>query len=315
MSTIVLAHGYPGFVKIGRLDYFNGVADFLTNELKVRVLTPEVAPVGTIEERSKELGDQIEKEFNGEKVHIIAHSAGGLDARRLISPQGGNRSDLVASLTTISTPHGGTSLAEVVLGLLEPFTDAEDLLKKRPSNFNQVKSLADTLFGDFEDHLDLVLGGLFGGLGANTFLPSLKVTSQDLIHYLRRLLMFDDEGLKDLTRDSLRQFNKRFGDAPHVDYFSYAGVAGPGERDSLPPMLYLSYLIVTSQEGRNDGWIAVESAKHQKFEGEIPADHAQEIGHDLSLVSRVGLFNRRHFDHLEFYKEIVQKVKGRPTAR
>ena len=47
------------------------------------------------------------------KVHIIAHSMGGLDARHMIVDL--EMADRVASLTTIGTPHRGTVLADHAL--------------------------------------------------------------------------------------------------------------------------------------------------------------------------------------------------------
>ena len=55
------------------------------------------------------------------KFNLIAHSQGGLDSRYLISNcamNGKSGKDIVASLTTISTPHRGTIVADTVLGLL-----------------------------------------------------------------------------------------------------------------------------------------------------------------------------------------------------
>ena len=54
----------------------------------------------------------VEKENCG-KVNIIAHSKGGLDARYVISSLG--MDEYVASLTTIGTPHGGSSLVDKIL--------------------------------------------------------------------------------------------------------------------------------------------------------------------------------------------------------
>jgi triacylglycerol lipase len=51
-----------------------------------------------------------------EKVNLIAHSMGGLDARYAISRLG--LADRVLSLTTIGTPHRGTPLADLGLNLL-----------------------------------------------------------------------------------------------------------------------------------------------------------------------------------------------------
>lgn len=55
----------------------------------------------------------ILEETGAERLNLIAQSMGGLDARYLISQRGYH--DRVASLTTISTPHRGTCLAEIIL--------------------------------------------------------------------------------------------------------------------------------------------------------------------------------------------------------
>lgn len=55
----------------------------------------------------------VSAEFGIEKFNLIAHSKGGIDARYFISTLGGH--ELVASLTTISTPHLGTPIADYFL--------------------------------------------------------------------------------------------------------------------------------------------------------------------------------------------------------
>lgn len=54
----------------------------------------------------------ILEESKSDKVNIIAHSKGGIDARYAISFY--KLDDQVASLTTISTPHRGTCIADIV---------------------------------------------------------------------------------------------------------------------------------------------------------------------------------------------------------
>ncbi len=56
---------------------------------------------------------EVLKESGSEKVNVIAHSKGGLDTRYAISCLGMDK--YVASLTTISTPHFGTTLASTGL--------------------------------------------------------------------------------------------------------------------------------------------------------------------------------------------------------
>ena len=57
--------------------------------------------------------DEIIAATGAEKVNIIAHSKGGLDARYAISALG--KGDRVASLTTISTPHNGSRTVDLLL--------------------------------------------------------------------------------------------------------------------------------------------------------------------------------------------------------
>jgi len=56
--------------------------------------------------------ENILQETKSEKVNIIAHSKGGLDSRYCIWKY--NYGDKVASLTTVSTPHHGAVLADLV---------------------------------------------------------------------------------------------------------------------------------------------------------------------------------------------------------
>lgn len=49
-----------------------------------------------------------------DKVNIIAHSKGGIDARWLIHRC--NAGDMVASLTTVATPHHGAEIADLLYG-------------------------------------------------------------------------------------------------------------------------------------------------------------------------------------------------------
>jgi len=68
------------------------------------VFTPEVDALGTVERRAEQLDQRIPT--SGQRVHIIGHSGGGLDARFLVSSGGRNQAHRVASITTICTPHG-----------------------------------------------------------------------------------------------------------------------------------------------------------------------------------------------------------------
>ena len=60
--------------------------------------------------------DRICKNYQLQNFHIIGHSMGGLIARQYIQFHGGN--ERVKSLITLGTPHHGTPLAAVGIGLM-----------------------------------------------------------------------------------------------------------------------------------------------------------------------------------------------------
>ena len=77
---------------------------------------------GSVESNARQLeaclNDVLEK-TGAEKVNIIAHSKGGLEARYLISTMG--YGDKIASLTTLSTPHNGSVTVDKLLRFPVPF--------------------------------------------------------------------------------------------------------------------------------------------------------------------------------------------------
>jgi triacylglycerol lipase len=68
--------------------------------------------------RAQELANQIAKKFPTGQIHVIAHSMGGLDVRCLLAENlnGLADKDRIVSLSTISTPHRGSPVADVLLG-------------------------------------------------------------------------------------------------------------------------------------------------------------------------------------------------------
>ncbi len=113
-APIVLRSGLFGFERIGLgpvtvASYFRGIPELL-REMGNRVLVTRVHPTAGIHRRAKRLGERILATFPDEPVHIVGHSMGGLDARQLLTdPRWSNR---VLSLTTIATPHLGSTLAD-----------------------------------------------------------------------------------------------------------------------------------------------------------------------------------------------------------
>ncbi|EME82756.1 uncharacterized protein MYCFIDRAFT_188044 [Pseudocercospora fijiensis CIRAD86] len=111
--AIVLAHGLLGFDELRPIGhFFPGIAYWrgITQALaakNVEVITAHVPPSGRIEVRAAKLAESIERQANGKAVNIIA----GLDARHMVSRLKPPNVK-VLSLTTVATPHRGSSFAD-----------------------------------------------------------------------------------------------------------------------------------------------------------------------------------------------------------
>ncbi|NOX37112.1 MAG: hypothetical protein GXO78_06190 [Calditrichaeota bacterium] len=100
-----------------RFHYFRGIASFLRKH-GFRVYHSRVSFAADVETRARDLKQEIFRileETGAPRVHIIAHSMGGLDARYMIVQE--DMAPYVASLTTIGTPHFGTPIADYVLSI------------------------------------------------------------------------------------------------------------------------------------------------------------------------------------------------------
>lgn len=118
--NIVLVHGILGFREKCGIEYFRGVAEHLT-EKGFKVSVPQLNPTQGIKFRAGQLQDQINQALAKGlldptlKTHIIAHSMGGLDSRWMLSPANPNRiRAAIRSLTTVSTPHRGSPVADLI---------------------------------------------------------------------------------------------------------------------------------------------------------------------------------------------------------
>ncbi|KAJ5807568.1 hypothetical protein N7447_011024 [Penicillium robsamsonii] len=117
---VVLAHGLLGFDELRLagpylpgVQYWRGIKEALTAR-GIEVITASVPPSGSIEVRAEQLARNIETEARGKDVNIIAHSMGGLDSRYMISRIRPEKFK-VLSLTTIASPHRGSSVADYVI--------------------------------------------------------------------------------------------------------------------------------------------------------------------------------------------------------
>jgi triacylglycerol lipase len=108
---IVLAHGAAGFTSLlGVLEYFHGIPAELYGG-GAEVYTTQVSALSSSDQRGEQLLAEVEyivAATGAGKVNLIGHSQGGLDARYVAAL----RPDLVASVTTVGTPHRGSRIAD-----------------------------------------------------------------------------------------------------------------------------------------------------------------------------------------------------------
>ena len=142
-----------------------------------KIYYTEVSPANTIEFRAIELAKQIDEILaatKAAKVNILAHSFGGLDARYLISTLG--YEDKVATLSTLSTPHRGTPVADAIIEYSP--ANATDWLE---SIFNY----AGTLFNSSSEENSIDVIAAFENLTeeymVNTFNPA-NPDSEDVVY-------------------------------------------------------------------------------------------------------------------------------------
>ncbi len=285
---IVLCHGFFGFddfAGAGFLDYFYDVRATLAADGEAQVFTPEVDPFNDSATRGEELIAHVEAilQMTGhERVNLIGHSQGGLDARYVASV----RPDLVASVTTYATPHRGSPVADVVLGILED---------------SRLRALADAL-------VRLIGAPIWDAAGEETSvvraLEQLSSPGADAFNAAYpdapSVAYYSLTGRTDLSGGGAAC------DATASPSFiaRYAR-----ELDPVDPLLDLSEQIVDGGLGSsdpNDGLVRVRDARWGRFLGCVPADHLDEVGQLLG--DRPGFGNE--FDYRQLFVDLVRFLRS-----
>ncbi len=289
---ILLAHGVLGFSKIGCLSYFNGVRTCF--DAGSSFLAPGVDPTGSIERRAAQLETEItknvpEKELaQGGTIHIVAHSMGGLDARYLISSKGLGHAAWIASLTTISTPHRGSPLADIITG-------ARSLSL---SDLAGVVDLAST------DTITSILKSLGkpapSGVPLSVFAPAAILEALgDMKNYAVKLLGTPPDAFSELTSASTAAFNAAYPSLEGVPLLCYSGISSPEQ--TMCRALFASWVTLKSIAGDNDGLVPSSSSSWGDNIRTVAADHFEEMGWG-SLFD--GLPQRSHYPVCRLYREI-----------
>jgi triacylglycerol lipase len=126
---IVLAHGAAGFDELfGVLDYWYGIVDELEDD-GATVYVTSVSQLNATPVRGEQLIAQLDeiRAVTGkptQRFNLIGHSHGGLDVRYVAAV----RPDLVASVTSVGSPHKGADLADALDAAIVDGSVAEDVL-------------------------------------------------------------------------------------------------------------------------------------------------------------------------------------------
>jgi triacylglycerol lipase len=279
----VLCHGLDGFKNIGPLTYYYGVADALTKDGH-SVYTAVVDPYNSSDVRGAELQSFVEQvlaETGAQKAILICHSQGGLDCRYVAS----NIPDKIASITTISSPHRGTPIADIAVGdvpgPLQPALDAF-------LNLLGVVVSGGKLDMDAQAALNLMtLKGSQAFTAAHPDNPNVKYYS---------IAGRSNGSMGDDTCSTPTE-------APFVARWdSYS--------DPINPLLAATGSILSnnvSPPPTNDGLVPVGSARWGQFLGCIPADHLDEVGQIAGQSPGTG----NPFDHIVFYRALADWLKAR----
>jgi len=279
---IVIHHGFGGGHD-GILAYYL-VAERLREDGHV-VAQTEVPPFDTIAVRADYLRAVVDDTLaatGAERVNLITHSLGGLDARYLIASLG--YGDRIASLTTVSTPHQGTAAADfalaVVPGHADPVVDA--LARLFGAKINEASDQVDVR-GALTD-LSEARADAFNA--ANPDDPRVYYQSWAGVSSPLGL------GIEQLRPDVIDACQGRL-------------LMAPGRFDRLRPIYVPIAPIVGGSlfaPAPNDGLVAVESARWGHFRGCLPADHSEEVGRYFGTQ---GPNRDTGFDHLRFYRELA----------
>lgn len=217
---LVFVHGLMGFGRIGGawvgMDYFRGILDALRQAGFTVPRPPSLPAAGSIAERATALRDFLDSEptTRDRRVHLIAHSLGGLDCRYLISTL--KLAPRVISLTTVGTPHRGTPLADVgtfrfrgAISLLErfkiPVGAFDDLTTERCDRFNEAN----------RDAPSVRYFSIGGSVRVKTFPPSSLLATYYLIYDSSRPTETANDGMVPI--ESAR-WGERFTPWPGLDH-------------------------------------------------------------------------------------------------
>ena len=229
--NLVFASGFLVPQHVLGINYFRGLENHLKG--KHATLFPDVGPLATCEARADELADAImDRKFPDGPIHIIAHSMGGLDSRSLIGRNLHGLSDpgRIASLTTLSTPHFGSPVADLLVGP-KPTGPLDLLMYEIVAHALDQFSIPTGALGDLttqgalripdvaKTHPDIRYRSCFAA-GRPKLLPTCLILVPTH-HYVHSLTGQANDGVVALNSARYGEFLEPFFPCDHVDLVGY----------------------------------------------------------------------------------------------
>lgn len=280
---IILAHGMAGFERIGPINYFFNVAADLRARGEV-VFESQVSPYDSSTVRGAQLAKFVDDTLattGACKVNLIAHSQGGFDARYMISTL--HYGDRVGALITVSTPHRGTPVADVALGIVTPAGFTATVVNS----------------------LLLAIQGLTSNDTGN---PNVKANLAQLATAAVTQWNADNP---DDARVKYYSVAGRSNLASGSSECAGSVWPNPQGLDILNPILAVPATVFPFFSPNplvpiaNDGLVPVSSARWGTFLGCVPADHFDEVGQIAELIADP----ISGFDHLDLYRKLVGVIR------
>ena len=247
---IVLMHGMGGTGSFfDLLDYFYEVPQELTSQ-GYSVHYFAVEPYDPIASRAAEWVDHLDDlvaQGQGRRFNLVGHSQGGLDARYLIWEHA--YASRVASLTTISSPHRGTPMADVVTGAVDISPLDGEILDAALTALSYLMGMGEQEAA--EAMADISTEGM---AEFNDLYPD----HPDVPYY-----SWAGHSCGILELQCILDYN---GEVVNI-------LLGP------------TYTLIWAFGYANDGMVPVESAQWGEFLGELPADHMDEVGQIADVVN------------------------------
>ncbi len=232
--------GFFGFANFGDFRYFGHVEELLTAQLaglgrNFQVVRVDTLAAGSMSRRTAKLREILVEEAAGDddSIHLVGHSTGALDARRLLDPDRTRDVDdevvkRVASVVSVAGAHRGTPLAAAFRGAF-----GKDMLR---------------LLGTLTVHTirlgPISIGTALGAAGLLALFDAAVGAKKDLIDQVQEQILKDfsddkratleaffdelskDQGLLDeLVPDIARHFDKQTHDRKGVAYGSVVAMA------------------------------------------------------------------------------------------